>query len=85
MNLKIGENSKLMGKILDEKVIFCAGPWLEVSRQNIIISDERLIKDYYKINQPSYPSITEVEPVEKVFCNYRCSHRARRNTLTLPG
>lgn len=71
--------------IVDEREVFCASPWIRVSRQTLELPDGQCIDDYYQVYSSSYVEVVPVDREGCVLMLWRYKHGVRGSSLGFPG
>ena len=71
--------------ILEEKNVFSARPWLEVSVQNVQLPNQRIVDDYYQVWIPDYVVMLVFTDSGQIIVERQYKHGVRLMTFTLPA
>jgi ADP-ribose pyrophosphatase len=72
-------------KVLAERELFEAPPFLRISAQSIELPDGRRIESYYQVEMPDTATIYAETPDSRVILHRSYRHGARRVCLGFPG
>ena len=72
-------------KILDQKMLFAARPWLEVWQERVRLPNGRIVPDYYKLVVPDVAVVVAVTSEEKVLALRQYKHGVGGTVWELPA
>lgn len=72
-------------KVLGERVVYDASPFLRLTRQHVLLPDGRHIRDYHQIVYPDYVTIVARNPAGEYALLYKYNHGYRRVCRIFPG
>ena len=72
-------------QILDQRMVFRAPPWIDLSVEKVRIPDGRIIDDFYQLRLPDFVLVF-AETVDRDIITIRqYKHGAGQTSITLPG
>lgn len=72
-------------KVLGERTVYDASPFLRLTRQHVLLPDGRHIRDYHQIVYPDYVTIVARNPAGEYALLYKYNHGYRRVCMLFPG
>jgi ADP-ribose pyrophosphatase len=72
-------------RVISEKEIFTAPPWIHLFRQTVELPDGRIVDDYHKIQLPDFVAIVAQTPDGKILVERQYKHGIGHVTLTVPA
>jgi ADP-ribose pyrophosphatase len=72
-------------KVLGEKTVYRAAPWIRVARQRLRLPDGRLVRDYHRVELADYAVIVARLEDGRLLFERQYKHGIGAVSLTLPG
>ena len=72
-------------RVLDERLVYSAGPWFNLVRQRVELPDGRVIPDYHEIRFPEYVTIVARTPERRFLMLRKYNHGFRKVCFIFPG
>jgi ADP-ribose pyrophosphatase len=72
-------------EVRERTCVLDASPWLKVFRETVRLEDDRIIDDYYTIDERDFSVIFAVTPQQTVVCIWHYKHGPGRINLGLPA
>jgi ADP-ribose diphosphatase len=72
-------------RILDQKIIYSAKPYIELSIEKVELPDGRIIPDYHHLHAGYFATIVPETPDGRIIALRQYRHGVRRVGLALPG
>jgi len=71
--------------VLESEVAFSASPWLEVTKEKVLLPDGKIVDDYYQIKVPDYAVIFAETKSGDVVVERHYKHGTRTISFNLPA
>jgi ADP-ribose pyrophosphatase len=72
-------------KVLGQKLLLSAPPWLSVYRERVQLPSERIIDDFYRVVLPDFAVVLPVTATGEILMVRGYKHGLGRATLTVPA
>lgn len=71
--------------VLEQQDILVVEPWIKVTRQKVLVGEDKIIDDYHQIQLPDFVMIVAQDRSGKVLIERQYRHGLGQVTLVLPG
>ena len=72
-------------RVIAEKEVFSAPPWIHLFRQTVKLPDGRIVDDYHRIQLPEFVAIVARTTAGKILVERQYKHGIGHVTLTVPA